>query len=708
MSNSLYDDCEALPSYIKETKKPYGADAPDFAGCSEDCITAWAKETRVDAGMGRAVIDNYMSPYMRRSPSPSSSSSRLSGVVSEETTVTTIAAETDVSGTPSPPGSPAKDVKADWSARPPPHKSSPIVIPDGYKTSTTTIVSSSSASASSLPMLTTSFFPTANGTPRSSLPPLETLETVTEEVWENQRWMIKGGWKASSTLDRNPFSDKSGNNVRVKEGMQLPHLWVWVGDWQVDLSGHVLSPTNKETDRGWYYASAFTTSISHCKLKPGKMDLVRRRRWLRVRTRISEESLTNLVKLGNTGASYWADCERYGFPLPPADCEPPASHSWTAFQIHHNALHSWQSLLHISNPRTLFCDQIKLEGKPGDIKGKLRDLIRKHGVPSALRSKVWMVCSGASKKKMENEGYYKCVIEKNIEEFGLAVDEAGNIFDAAVVDPPQGSAAASKKRLASWTTELEKDLGRTFVEHPYFATPHCPGRQKLKRVLSALSYRNPLVNYCQAFNYICALFLLNCAEEDAFWLMVALLEDILPNDYYNAQLVGITVDLRVVEDYVDECCPAVSAHFKRHNIDISPVTAGWIMNLYVNIFPVEVTLKIWDVLFAEGPKIVFRVVVGVLKLWEKELLELTGLGDVVEFLSRSCKTLHDPTALLTEGFSVKLRKVKLVKMREKHRKDVMKEVDMRRHVSELEKADEERRALEARSGFYIGPVTRSV
>eukprot|EP01061_Rhynchopus_euleeides_P015933 TRINITY_DN27062_c0_g1_i3.p1 TRINITY_DN27062_c0_g1~~TRINITY_DN27062_c0_g1_i3.p1 ORF type:complete len:823 (+),score=201.51 TRINITY_DN27062_c0_g1_i3:74-2542(+) len=733
MSHSLYDDCETLPAYVKsdtppapttheaepcETPQPNASTPPPPSGAwgfSQSPPSVWASTVSLRG----KVIDGYMdssegdeagpaaAPTLlpggeEASPgsaaSTGSSSSRLTRQLSDDTvaTATTIVAETTGSS-PSPPESPAQqDVPA--------------------ANTTSTIVCSSSASVSSLPILTASFFRGgAGGTGgTTALPPLETLETLTEEVWENQRWLPATGWRpASSSLDRTPFSDKTGSNVRIKEGMQLPYLWVWVGDWQVDVSGHPTAGdggAEKSAKGGWYYAGYFTTSISQCKIKPGKMDVVRRRRWLRVRTRVSEQDLLRIVKQGNTGASFWCDCERYGFPPPPRDTAPPPSHSWTSFQKHHNALHIWQAHLGLVNVRHVFTEQIKIEGKPGDVKGKIRDLIRKHGVPPSLRGSIWALCSGAARKKTENDGYYRCVIEKNMEEFGWRIEDGGVLMyvsetlqggatspsaaSGSGVDSPNrlspgSSPTSTKSKHNAWCTELEKDLARTFVDHPYFSTGECPGRQKLRRVLSALSYRNPLVNYCQAFNYVCGYLLLNTGEEDAFWLMVALLEDVLPNDYYNTHLVGITVDLRVLEDLIADLCPTLSSHFDEFNIDVAPFAAGWIMNLYVNVFPIEVTMRIWDVLFAQGPKIIFRVVVGVLRLFEQELLRMQSVGEVLEFLTTECKRLHDPTELFKAGLTLNLGKTKLTRLREKHRKDVMKEVDMRRHVSELEKREQE-------------------
>ena len=74
--------------------------------------------------------------------------------------------------------------------------------------------------------------------------------------------------------------------------------------------------------------------------------------------------------------------------------------------------------------------------------------------------------------------------------------------------------------------QIAKDLRRTLPSHPRYQNPDA--RRALARVLRAYALWHPDIGYCQGMNFLCGTLLLIMAEEDAFWLLAAIVEDVLP------------------------------------------------------------------------------------------------------------------------------------------------------------------------------------
>ena len=61
---------------------------------------------------------------------------------------------------------------------------------------------------------------------------------------------------------------------------------------------------------------------------------------------------------------------------------------------------------------------------------------------------------------------------------------------------------------------------------------------RLRRVLRGIGWLYPDLGYCQGVGVIASILLLLLEEEDAFWLLCAIVEDLLPASYYTPSLIG--------------------------------------------------------------------------------------------------------------------------------------------------------------------------
>jgi len=105
------------------------------------------------------------------------------------------------------------------------------------------------------------------------------LNMVVEETYENQRYFPIKGWGKVLPGDRPGWSDINGHEERPLQKISLPKGWQWSDqNWEVDKNRAVDS-------EGWEYAFEWSSDYHSSKKRT---DLVRRRRWIRTRTRIPD------------------------------------------------------------------------------------------------------------------------------------------------------------------------------------------------------------------------------------------------------------------------------------------------------------------------------------------------------------------------------------------------------------------------------------
>lgn len=251
--------------------------------------------------------------------------------------------------------------------------------------------------------------------------------------------------------------------------------------------------------------------------------------------------------------------------------------------------------------------------------GQLRSLIRK-GIPPALRPKVWRAVSGVMKKRSTvPDTYYQDLID------------------------------AVSGRETSATRQIDHDLGRTFPGHPAIDSPQ--GQATLRRILTGYSFRDSRVGYCQGMNYVAAsLLLVMKNEEEAFWMLAVLLENILLHDSYSENLYGCHVEQRVFKDLFKKKCPRLSAHLDSIDFDVSLVTTEWFLCLFSKSLPSESTMRVWDVLFNEGANTLFRVALAFFMMKEEDLLRARYVGEAIKILQEATRVAYDPEEFLKVAF----------------------------------------------------------
>lgn len=234
-----------------------------------------------------------------------------------------------------------------------------------------------------------------------------------------------------------------------------------------------------------------------------------------------------------------------------------------------------------------------------------RKLIR-IGVPNRMRGEIWELCSGAMYIRYANSGEYERILNENAGKTSQAIDE------------------------------IEKDLKRSLPEYSAYQTEE--GIQRLRNVLTAYSWKNPDVGYCQAMNIVVAGFLIFMSEEQAFWCLCNLCDIYVPG-YYSKTMYGTLLDQRVFESFVEDRMPVLWEYILQHDIQLSVVSLPWFLSLFFTSMPLEYAVRIMDIFFMNGSITLFQVALAVLKINADDILQADDDGMFIAIIKHYFQTL---------------------------------------------------------------------
>nr|XP_033805315.1 TBC1 domain family member 8 isoform X2 [Geotrypetes seraphini] len=243
---------------------------------------------------------------------------------------------------------------------------------------------------------------------------------------------------------------------------------------------------------------------------------------------------------------------------------------------------------------------------------KIRKLVAM-GIPESLRGELWLIFSDAVTDLSSHPGYYSNLVEESMGKCCMA------------------------------TEEIERDLHRSLPEHPAFQNE--TGIAALRRVLTAYAYKNPKIGYCQSMNILTSVLLLYAKEEEAFWLLVAVCERMLP-DYFNRRVIGAQVDQSVFEELIKERLPELAEHISDLST-LASISLSWFLTLFLSIMPLECAVNVVDCFFYDGIKAIFQVGLAVLDANAVELCNSKDDGQALMILSRFLERIKNEEGSLS-------------------------------------------------------------
>ncbi|KAK4547562.1 hypothetical protein LTR36_000519 [Oleoguttula mirabilis] len=290
---------------------------------------------------------------------------------------------------------------------------------------------------------------------------------------------------------------------------------------------------------------------------------------------------------------------------------------------------------------------------------KIKRYVRK-GIPPELRGAAWFWYAGGPGRLAKEPGLYWELVEQ-VENGKLSDNDREHIERDLHRTFPDN---IRFKPDPTTTSDVQAGVGggkrrRSIVE------PETPMIRSLRRVLQAFAVRNPNIGYCQSLNFIAGLLLLflDQDEEKSFILLDIVTSIHLPGTH-GVALEGANIDIAVVMFCIKDSLPGIWDKLDDHGggmandpatqalrlPTVSLATTAWFMSLFVGTLPIESVLRVWDCLFFEGSKTLFRIALAIFKAGEKEIMAVSDPMEIFQVVQTIPRSMLDINGLMEVCF----------------------------------------------------------
>ena len=106
----------------------------------------------------------------------------------------------------------------------------------------------------------------------------------------------------------------------------------------------------------------------------------------------------------------------------------------------------------------------------------------------------------------------------------------------------------------------------------------------LRNVLCAYAIRNPSLLYCQGLNYfVCFLLINNFGEEEAFWFLATVIEDVVKPQYFK-DLSIVSMASQIFDNLLAEVFPELALEMEENCMESSLFSIPWFVCLFTKGF----------------------------------------------------------------------------------------------------------------------------
>ncbi|CAF1539373.1 unnamed protein product [Adineta ricciae] len=231
----------------------------------------------------------------------------------------------------------------------------------------------------------------------------------------------------------------------------------------------------------------------------------------------------------------------------------------------------------------------------------------------------------------------------------------------------KGKYAEYMKMISPCEKVIRRDISRTYPDHEFFKEKHGIGQERLFNVIKAYSLYDREVGYCQGIGFIVGLLLMHMPEEDAFAVLVSMMQDLSMRDMYKPDMFYLGLCIFQFEAMIQEFLPDLYRHFQVENFSTSTYASSWFLTLFTNQFSFNVACRTMDLFLSEGIEIIFRMGIALLEIHQDHLM-LLSMDDMLKYFQKDVPIQHetDHESLFQRAFSVQYNSKKMKKLEKEY------------------------------------------
>lgn len=154
--------------------------------------------------------------------------------------------------------------------------------------------------------------------------------------------------------------------------------------------------------------------------------------------------------------------------------------------------------------------------------------------------------------------------------------------------------------------------------------------------------------------YIAAVLLLHMPPENAFWMLVSLMENFHMRSFFTPGMPEVHKSVYKANRILKTKYSRVWQSLSEKGVRTFMFCTQWFLTIFSCSFPLALTARIWDSFFSEGTKIIYRVFLSMMSLLQIELVRLP-FEHVMQRL-RQFQDEVDPDTLVNHSFRIRLKR----------------------------------------------------